>query len=472
MIRVEHTPSSALRCGDWRLDGSFYCSDGARARRFLISRSIKTEPLESLCVENGLYIPPRFKRPYVRDPAYGAAYITGSSIGQDEPTHGCAYLSNRAGLIRNRGVLMFRPETIVVTCSGDPGKAVYVNELFQGAIGSPDLLRVVPNTRLVRPGYLYAFLASEMGRGLLTQSVYGGVIPHIEAFHAADIPIPRLGASAEQGIHECVGQAASNRAEANRLLAKAQEQVYKVTGLPRLEEAPFGRNLDGMRAFSVSQSSLGDRLEARFHDLLVRDMRDRIQQAGDFARLSCITRSVHEEHRHKLFNAEVNCLPFIGSGEMFAARPQPHRHVSRRIPGIDSLVVQPGTILIAKSGQIYSILGDSVLVGRTLAKMAVSWHALRVIPDPSAVHPGFLFAFLSLPDYGYGQVVATAYGTSIPEISTEHVKQVLVPMPKREARDAIGTQVLRAIELRDQANDLEDEAQEILQASLEDAAGR
>jgi hypothetical protein len=161
----------------------------------------------------------------------------------------------------------------------------------------------------------------------------------------------------------------------------------------------------------------------------------------------------------------------MGTGDMFSARPKPHRHVSRRIPGIESLLVDKGTILIAKSGQIYSILGDSVLAGRSLAGIAMSWHALRVVPDASLLHPGFLFAFLSLPDYGYGQIAATAYGTSIPEVSTEHVKQMLVPVPEKGACDEIGAEVELAIELRDQANDLEDEAQALLRQALDAATG-
>lgn len=361
---------------------------------------------------------------------------------------------------------MLKPGIILVTSSGETGNAVYVNELFQGAIGSPDLLRILPDQERIRVGYLYAFLGSRFGKGLLTQGTYGGVIPHIEAAHVLDLPVPRLDDSMEAAIHELVEQAASKRVEANERLRAARDRVYEVTGLPRRNPAPVGRNLAGARTFSIPQSQLGSRFEARYHDTFVRELRDDIEAAGNSAALADLTVSVHEQKRYKLFNATKNGLPFIGSGEMFASRPRPHRLLSRRIPEIEELLVAPGTILVAKSGQIYSILGDVVMVGRSLTGIAVSWHALRILPDPQKCHPGFLYAFLSLPDYGYGQIVSTAYGTSIPEISTEDVKRVRVSLPDEDDREAIGLEVMRAVTLRDEANDLEDEAQALLRDAL------
>jgi type I restriction enzyme S subunit len=158
---------------------------------------------------------------------------------------------------------------------------------------------------------------------------------------------------------------------------------------------------------------------------------------------------------------------------MFAARPIPSRYVSLRLsPGVRALVVEQNEILVARSGQIYSVLGDVVLTGRSLAGKAVTEHAIRVRPRSSVIHPGFLYAFLSLPDYGYTQIVRTAYGTSVPSLSVTELGDIAVPMPLPGDRDIIGQGILRAIGLRDEANELEDQAQAILAKQLNAALDR
>jgi len=254
-----------------RLDGWFYCSDGGQARQVLTASGLQLCSLVDLCVAEGLYIPHRFKRPYVRSKENGTPYVTGSSIQLADPLQGCAYLSNKL-LISGREKLMLKPGTILVTCSGDIGRVVYVNNLFEEAVGSPDLLRVEPDPTKVLPGYLYTFLSSPMGRGLLSRGTYGGVIPHIETAHVLDLPVPRLEDKTEAAIHRCIVDAALRREEANWKLTQARSRVYDVTSLPRYELAPVGRNLKGVRTFSVSQTIIGHRLEARFHDTFVREM--------------------------------------------------------------------------------------------------------------------------------------------------------------------------------------------------------
>jgi type I restriction enzyme S subunit len=434
----------------------------------MVTAGYDQRPLESLCVPGGIYIPHRFKRPYVRDPRYGLPYITGSDIGLAEPLHGCAYLSSKPGMVPHREKLMLEPGTILVTSSGDPGKPVYVSELFRGAIGSPDLLRIVPDQNRVSAGYLYAFLASPLGRGLLTQNTYGGVIPHIEAFHVLDIPVPRLNAGVEQEISCCIEQASANRVEANQLLKSAREQVYAATRLPRYDEAPVGRNLNGLRTYAIPRSSLGNRLEGRFHDIFVRDMHAAIRNNPhcDHIELQRVA-DIFLPNRGKWANVELGGVPLIGSGDMFGARPVADRMISLKIsPEAAALIVKKHDILVARSGQIYSILGDAVITGRSFAGKAITEDAIRVVAHEAIVHPGYLFAFLTMPDYGYGQLVRTAYGTSIPHLSVNDLKTVVVPMPDELAQNAIGEEVLRAIELRDEANDQEDQAQALLAEAL------
>jgi type I restriction enzyme S subunit len=466
MIRTEVIPTAELLDGELRFDAFYYAGGGRMARQQLERAGVPLQRLDE--VAEPPFMGLRFARYYVMDPEYGVPFL-GPSEMQLAELNGLPMVSR----VRTPHLdeLRIREGWVLISRSGAIGNFAYVREDMDGLIGSDDLIRIVPKSGGAPGGYLFTYLTSDIGIAMLRRSTYGAVIQHIEPHHIADLPVPRLGAATEEAIHARITATASKRVEANRRLTAARARVYEVTGLPRRDPAPVGRNLRGLRTFSVQGSELGSRLEARFHDTLVREMELVIQDRCDYGPLCDVTEAIYDEHRHKLFDAAENCLPFIGTGDMFTARPKPHRHVSRRIAGIESLCVPEGVILVAKSGQIYSILGDVILTGKSIAGMAVSWHALRVVPNPTIVHPGYLFAFLSLPDYGYGQIVRTAYGTSIPEVSTEHIKRVLIPLPERSLRDEIGREVAQAIVLRDEANDLEDEAQRLLRAALGAAAG-
>ena len=48
----------------------------------------RLDTLAEVCVPDGIFIPGRFKRIYVDDPAHGAPYLTGGSIMQADPLAG------------------------------------------------------------------------------------------------------------------------------------------------------------------------------------------------------------------------------------------------------------------------------------------------------------------------------------------------------------------------------------------------
>src|SRR5690606_20248897 len=88
-------------------------------------------------------------------------------------------------------------------------------------LGSDDLIRIVPNEKQVKSGYLYAYLSSKHGFGLLTQSGYGGVIQHIEPHHLVDLPIPILSEEKQVTIHDLITSSSNHRVAANNALAEA-----------------------------------------------------------------------------------------------------------------------------------------------------------------------------------------------------------------------------------------------------------
>jgi len=273
-MKAVATNAEQLYEGDCRLDASYHASDGVKALRLIqqwVDRSSRlaaqatgrlreraeaysvrrVDTLAEVCRPNSVFIPSRFKRIFVDDPEHGAPYLTGSSIMQADPLGGAKLLSYR--FTSNMDELALHKRMILVTCSGTIGNSVYVNENFRGAVGSPDLLRIVADPDKIPPGYLHAFLSSSLGKALIEQKTYGAVVPHIEAHHVTDLPIPRLDSATEERVHELIERAASLRVEAKR-------PEYTKTDLDMIirklnaNPSPLREKLDKLSALSDPES--------------------------------------------------------------------------------------------------------------------------------------------------------------------------------------------------------------------------
>ena len=100
----------------------------------------------------------------------------------------------------------------------------YVRQDMDGLVGSDDIIRIVADPGRIPSGYLYAWLSSPLARALIEQQTYGAVIPHIEAHHVVDLPVPRLDAAIEQRIHELVERAAAAESKGHSALCQMRRQ--------------------------------------------------------------------------------------------------------------------------------------------------------------------------------------------------------------------------------------------------------
>ena len=82
---------------------------------------------------------------------------------------------------------------------------------------------------------------------------------------------------------------------------------------------------------------------------------------------------------------------------------------------------------------------------------------IRIIPKLSDIRPGYLFAALGHPTLGRPLVIRTAYGTSIPHLDPDDVANIPVVRLGTKTEGSIADMMERAIELRVQADDLEND---------------
>ena len=153
-----------------------------------------------------------------------------------------------------------------------------------------------------------------------------------------------------------------------------------------------------------------------------------------------------------------NATGFVGSSEMLDCYPQPVKFMEDT-ERTKELHVKYGDILISRSGTI----GNLAFVGRTLEKLLVSEHAIRL---ECREYPGFVYAFLKTKT-GQSLVRSNIYGSVIQEIEPEHLATIPVPDAPAVIKKRINNLIVDSYELRDESNALIDEATALLVKELQ-----
>ncbi|MDM8520297.1 hypothetical protein QUF64_09635 [Anaerolineales bacterium HSG6] len=475
-MKIVVTESTDIRKQGRRLDASYHASDGvqilkhlhqwANANQSQSSEVLKTsellarrlDTLAEVCQPDGLFIPGRFKRTYVDTPEHGVPYLTGGSILQANPTEGTKFLSRKYTAKLDR--LALHEHMILITCSGTIGNTVYVNKLFENTVGSPDLIRVLADSHKIESGYLYAFISSSIGRALIQQKTYGAVVPHIEAHHVADLPIPRLEPVLESRIHQLVEQAAELRVRASEQLETSKKRFQKeVLGLDRDIKWQYRHE----HAFTVDVATFSkplQRLDA-FHYV------GYVGEAEKFVRDPTHLGELVKAYQPTLFKRPYtgeNGIPFLSGVDLYDAYPKPRMYISRKLRNIKTYQVESGTILIQRVGQRYGLFGRPVILSRHLDKVAVSEHLIRLYTE-NKNERGYIYVWLST-EFGRRLVLKDSFGTSMGVLSEKSIEGAIIPKCSAELRHSFEPEIEQLCTWRDQANRLEDQAQALLKEAL------
>ena len=150
-------------------------------------------------------------------------------------------------------------------------------------------------------------------------------------------------------------------------------------------------------------------------------------------------------------------VPFLSSSEMLEAKPDPKNYISKALTrNLERLIVREGTILVSCSGTI----GNMTLWTADLDGMAVSQHAIRVIPMDD-LDRGFLYAFL-LGEAGQFLVKRNKSGSVVESIYEADVSTLPIPLLPKALRRELTRLVSEACDLRAKANKTLREAEDAL----------
>jgi type I restriction enzyme S subunit len=474
-MKLTVTPSHALTSQGQRLDASYHASAGVKVLRTLQQwaneaparasentlrefaagyAARRLDRLSDVCIPGGVFIPGRFKRVYVDNPAHGAPYLTGGSILQVDPLSGSKLLSRR--YTANIKELALYERMTLITCSGTIGNSVYVNGTFEGAVGSPDLIRILADPQKILPGYLYAFLNSPIGRVLIEQKTYGAVIPHIEAHHVVDLPIPRLDSASEERIHEMIEQAAYLRSEANK--AKQQAQNLLTDAIPGVQSHHIPKTL----AVQFPQNTT--RLDGTYHAAQVATRSTYRQTSTDVVKIGDLLSDMFYLGKlHRVFVDDPSeGVPLLSISDVQKAKLTSEKYISRtRSRNVTEAMLQEGWVLVSRSGTP----GIVVYTRREMVGMAGTDHLVRLVPNHQKVLPGYLFTILASP---FGQVLlrSSVHGSVQLQLPPEYIGEIRIPVVDRALQVSIHQLISSYAEQLSLASEREKEAEALLKAAL------
>jgi hypothetical protein len=470
-VREKIVSSRWLEKGDRRLDTGPYLSGKMEILERIGRLRAPKEPLATLTKgqEGGIYNGPQFVRRYVVDRRFGVPFLTSSAFLRADLSFS-PLISRRDAESDQLSFLRIEPSMILISCSGTTGRMVFANDTMRDMWSSQDIMKVVPDPRVIAAGYLYAYLASNSGIPLITGDTYGSMITHLEPGHLAGLPVPRLGDVIEKTAHEMVLEAAKLRTEYQRQLGTATRQLFESVGLQDVTSSAWHSgtsDLGFVRKIGSPSSLRALNFNPRFLKLCDVIQSRSSRSLGEL----CKPGTLHRGGRYKRIDAAPQySYQLIGQKEIFWLRPE-GRWIAKKSVG-DDVLVTPGTTLVAAQGTF----GESELYCRSEfvwgrdAERAYSEHFLRVVADEGVVLPGCLFAFMR-SETAFRMLRSISMGTKLQDHHPEFLHVLPVPYPPDErTREEIHELVVDAYEKRHRSVQLEDEAVALVERAIEGVA--
>lgn len=344
--------------------------------------------------------------------------------------------------------------TIVITCSGSVGRSTLIYGAHKGVLISHDLLRVTPSEP-VHWGWVYAYFRSAYARQMMVSAQYGHMIKHLEPSHIDALPIPLPRDEVLSRFQVGAAKVLESRNRAWMLQLRAERMFSDATGAVPVDEAAEEVG------FSVGvKDLLGSRrrLEATYHSPKATSIVSQFVSAGlQVQRLKDVTERVWWLSRFKrVFGDEGE--RYLSADELFSLNPGTTKRVLvEQADNPDLFRVKAGWIVMACSGQTYGLNGSVSLMTKKHESAFFSHDLVRIVCKRSEIRPGYLFTVLGHPQLGRPLVIRNAYGTSIPHLDPEDVADIPVVRLPGSLEDEIASVMEEAIELRVDADALEDE---------------
>lgn len=443
--------------GDRRMEGEAYLRGGYGLRLALMEQPTGWKPLGQLA---NVWQPNRLKGIIV-SPEHGTPFLAATQVYDQRPIPR-KWLSLKK--IRNKKALFVNSGQILVTRSGNVGKATLARTALEDTLISDDLLRVEPNSESIW-GWLYAYLRSPQARSIMQSAQYGQIIKHLEVSHLDALPCPVVNPELQRHFNKMVQKILDLRNEAYKKLIEAENLYEEIVGsLPNFNNGESGFSVKASQFFGARR-----RFDALPHNPEVEQIIQHLTENGKgFTRLADAEAEVWLPNRFKRIPANEG-VELIGSSALFEINPDE----GRLIADIDykdpnNGRVKEGWLLISRSGQIYGLIGSVAFATSFHEGKIVTDDIIRLaLPHEADLNPGYLYIALTHPTLGRPLMKSLSYGSSIPHIEPEDIKSLQIVRLNRDDEQHIGKLAHQSSHMFSEADSIEKEVAQEAGAILE-----
>jgi type I restriction enzyme S subunit len=457
---------SWLREQGLRLKPATYLSGAFEARKLLERLSVRKEPLADLTAgyNGGIFNGPKFVRVYVTDPERGVPFIRTTDMMEADLS--TLPLVSWTKVAQKLPYLRLEPRMTLISCSGTVGRMSYVRKDMDGYWSSQDVMKVQPDPARIPSGYLYTFLRSRFGVPIVASQAYGSIIQHIEPPHISGLPVPRFDSALEQEIHELVEEAAALRAEFQSGVTGATEDLFRTAGLEELLDLGW----HDQRDLGFAQRGLTSMtLRALNHQPRARRILDALRSV-EHVTLGEVCAGGQLSRGLRFLRVDGPADPnysyqLVGQRQAFWLRPEGRWISKAKTPA--EVLADEGTVLVAARGTLgeNEVYCRSIYVGGSWTDKAYSEDFLRVRSSTPSFPGAYLFALLR-SEAMFRVLRSMSTGGKQQDIHEGLRAQIPVPLLTAPDRERIAETIRTAYRKRDEADEKEDRALELLEKAV------
>ena len=402
------------------------------------------------------YYPGRFKRNYISKIMPQAIGFLGSSEMLDLKPFPEKFLSKEQNDIDS---LFIKQGDLLLSRSGTIGNVAFVSRTLSQYLCSEHSIRL---RDISDPGYIYAFLKTDIGQVLVKTNTFGSVVNQIEPDHLRNILIPNPPEELKKEIHNLVVKSYDLRDESNDLIDEAEKLLVDELKLPPLEDFKpkyFDKTKD-IRNYEVSLSNLNNRFDSSYHIPLVDCIKEHLSKYAESV-TTIGDKNVSEDiilpgRFARTYVEEGQGTLFFGGKEINQNEPYNKKYlsISKHNSRIEKeLKLKENMVLITRSGTI----GRVNIVPHHWENWVINEHVIRILPHTKEI-AGYIYCWLNT-EYGDSLIKRYTYGSVVNEIDTSHVANIPFPILKnKEIQTKINNLVLEANKKRYEAYILEQQA--------------
>lgn len=264
-----------------------------------------------------------------------------------------------------------------------------------------DLLRVEARRKEIR-GWLYAYMRTETFRAMAVGAHYGHVIKHLEPEHVAALPVVECPEGELKSFSKDCNRVIAARDRATAQIKAAEEEYGRALRVNELE------NWTGLGFVAKGSDVLRGRrrLDAEYYQPQVAaTLRLFERHAQRTESLREVTESIWWPGRFQRIFGE-NGKPYFSAAELFDVNaPVTKRIYSSLVADSHAYRVQPGWLLMARSGQVYGLNGRVMLASHRIERAFISEDLIRIVPRTERIRAGYLLMALGHPLLGRPLVI-------------------------------------------------------------------